>query len=174
MVIPTKENPGAESHGDRDADDGHADGGRRKRCNKCGRTRDIGEFHADKEKPDGHHTNCRECRAAYQRTIAPHYRTKAKRWKEQNPYKVESQRVMAEAIEDGVLKRVPCTWEYEGGTPCGEIKVQGHHPFHGKPLEVLWRCRRHHSRQHVIEGKQSGESVVEEWELRNLIANRQP
>ena len=36
----------------------------RKTCSRCGETKVIGEFHADKRSPDGHSGRCRTCKRA--------------------------------------------------------------------------------------------------------------
>jgi hypothetical protein len=54
-------------------------------------------------------------------------------------------REVLKALKDGRLKKGPCA-------RCGSIKrIEGHHPDHRKPLEIIWLCHTCHSRLHLVE-----------------------
>lgn len=44
------------------------------------------------------------------------------------------------AVKRGIVDRFPCF--------CGNTKSQGHHADYSKPLDVVWLCAMHHSREH--------------------------
>lgn len=45
------------------------------------------------------------------------------------------------AIKTGKLKKQPCIY-------CGSICVIAHHEDYTKPFNVIWMCRKHHSKYH--------------------------
>lgn len=45
-------------------------------------------------------------------------------------------------LRNGTIKRSPCS-------VCGNIKSEAHHPDYLKPLEVMWLCKKHHSKIHT-------------------------
>ena len=51
--------------------------------------------------------------------------------------KRRARRLLAYAVEKGVMVRQPCD-------RCGAVKVDGHHHDYSKPLDVRWLCRRCH------------------------------
>lgn len=57
------------------------------------------------------------------------------------PDKNKARALMAKAIRDGVLKRMPCE-------VCAEVKSEGHHEDYFKPLEIKWLCKKHHAEVH--------------------------
>lgn len=48
---------------------------------------------------------------------------------------------VSRAVKRGDLTRLPCE-------VCAAPITEGHHDDYGKPLEVRWLCRAHHSQQH--------------------------
>ena len=57
-------------------------------------------------------------------------------WQKRYPEKVRARQKVYHAVKKGLLKRQPC-W-------CGVVKVEAHHFDYSKPLEVEWRCKKHH------------------------------
>lgn len=62
-------------------------------------------------------------------------------WPSQTPAGTRARTAVARAIRRGELTRQPCV-------KCGNEKSEGHHEDYGKPLEVVWLCRLHHSWVH--------------------------
>ena len=58
-----------------------------------------------------------------------------------NAAKRESGRAVLEAIHEGRLVRQPCS-------VCGRKKAEAHHEDYGKPFEIVWLCRKHHTHRH--------------------------
>lgn len=58
-----------------------------------------------------------------------------------NRQKYIARSLLSAALVSGKLVARPCE-------TCGETKVDGHHADYGKPLEVIWLCRRHHIEEH--------------------------
>lgn len=61
--------------------------------------------------------------------------------KERYPERVKARVKVETAIRSGKLTRGVCE-------VCGDPKVQGHHEYYNKPLEVKWLCRKHHQELH--------------------------
>jgi len=61
---------------------------------------------------------------------------RVKLWRKKNPEKIKAQRIVFAAVRNGTLKKEKCF--------CGENKTQTHHEDYGKPLDVIWLCKRHH------------------------------
>lgn len=51
-----------------------------------------------------------------------------------------------QAIATGVLVRGECAHADRG--ECSTRGIDGHHEDYGKPLDVIWLCRRHHQLLH--------------------------
>ena len=47
-------------------------------------------------------------------------------------------------IKKGIIKRQPCSI-------CSNAKSKAHHPDYTKPLEIVWLCQKHHTREHLKE-----------------------
>ncbi|KKL87003.1 hypothetical protein LCGC14_1939050 [marine sediment metagenome] len=62
------------------------------------------------------------------------------KYKKASPKKTKAVSVVNNALRDGRLFKKPC--------PCGETKVEGHHPDYNKPLEVIWLCKECHIHEH--------------------------
>lgn len=52
--------------------------------------------------------------------------------------KVKARRLLSYYVQVGKIERKPCFF-------CGNLKVEGHHDDHSKPLEVLWVCSQCHN-----------------------------
>jgi hypothetical protein len=70
--------------------------------------------------------------------------TPQRRWNEAHRQAREAHHALRAAIRRGEIKRGKCA-------ECGSLRVDGHHPDHSKPLEVIWLCRKHHRQLHAAE-----------------------
>jgi hypothetical protein len=70
--------------------------------------------------------------------------------KEQKRLIINAHRKAAYARSTGKLIPRPCVI-------CGEKSVEGHHTDYLKPLEVIWLCHNHHSKEHQKSVEHSGE-----------------
>lgn len=59
---------------------------------------------------------------------------------------------VAYALKTGKLKKDTCV--------CGSTKVEAHHPDYGRPLDVIWACRKHHAELDKM--KRDEEAAIEE------------
>ena len=71
------------------------------------------------------------------------------RWAARNPLARWAHRATRSAIKQGLLERDVCQ-------VCGVEEVDGHHPDHTKPLEVVWLCRKHHKAEHRRAKREAG------------------
>ncbi|MCP4139989.1 MAG: HNH endonuclease [Chloroflexi bacterium] len=55
----------------------------KKKCNKCGKYREIGEFHKKSKSKDGLHSYCKSCASAYNKAYKNKYREKEKAYKKE-------------------------------------------------------------------------------------------
>lgn len=60
---------------------------------------------------------------------------------ERHPLHFEARRLVAKALKDGILVRMPCE-------VCSDTETQAHHEDYAKPLEVSWLCHTHHRARH--------------------------
>ena len=132
-----------------------------KRCFKCGKRRALSSFYAHPQMGDGLLGKCKDCT---KRDVALHIRKKrldpewlaAERarcveksirlnpgYKKKNPARFEARIALNNAVQRGKLVKP---------TSCSRCKVEcnpdGHHRDYGKPLEVVWLCRRCHCAEH--------------------------
>jgi len=70
--------------------------------------------------------------------------TPQRRWNEAHRKARLAHHALRAAIDRGDIKRGSCE-------VCGSLRVDGHHPDHDKPLEVIWLCRKHHRQLHAAE-----------------------
>ena len=71
-------------------------------------------------------------------------------YRKQNPEKNIAHSVVNHLIRYRKLERRPCEI-------CGSIiNIDAHHDYYGKPLEVRWLCRKHHTEHHNNERKLYG------------------
>ena len=52
---------------------------------------------------------------------------------------------VSKAIREGRLAKQPCI-------RCGMLPAHAHHDDYGKPLDVIWLCRKHHAELHHERG----------------------
>ena len=98
---------------------------------------------------------CKECRKKYERSdagkeVRRRYaqtgagkesgRKAVAKYQKTNPEKAKAYDAVSYALRTGRLFKKPC--------PCGETKVEGHHPDYSKPLEVIWLCKKCHIHEH--------------------------
>lgn len=62
-------------------------------------------------------------------------------WQRRNGIKVRAHRQVKAAKRRGLIERQACE-------VCGDPRSEGHHPDYGRPLLVMWLCRRHHKAWH--------------------------
>lgn len=136
----------------------------RKKCFKCGKTKDLKEFYVHKGMGDGHLGKCKECAKkdvlehrllhinrirAYDRERGklPHRKKLAakihQKYKEKYPLRCTANWMLTNAVRDGrIEKPKKCS-------DCGmETKIHGHHEDYYKPLEVIWLCQICHKKRH--------------------------
>jgi hypothetical protein len=65
-----------------------------------------------------------------------------RRWAQNNPHKVRARSAVNNAIQSGVITKMPCS-------VCGSHQSEGHHEDYSKPLDVIWYCSKHHAERHV-------------------------
>lgn len=118
-------------------------------CRRCGRAdRPLmsGSGH-------GRYLICRPCNtarcAAYRRTPSGTDAVKrtVRKHQEAHPEQLAAWTALNAAVRRGVLKRPKRC----GGCNKAASRIDGHHPDHSKPLEVLWRCRACHVAIHKLE-----------------------
>jgi hypothetical protein len=143
-----------------------------KTCKQCGETKPLDDFYRKGRHTRGHMSRCKECvkanansyRAANlervraydrERGLLPHRKagvkarahryvnaTHKREWDERNAEKKYAHAVVQHALRRGTLKVQPCE-------RCGYVVgVHAHHEDYGKPLEVIWLCKRHHGERH--------------------------
>lgn len=136
----------------------------KKKCFKCGKTKDIEQFYKHKQMADGHLGKCKVCTKndvnsrykdplARERIVAyekarfqtAHRRAKvleyARARRKRKPGKERARSKLARAVKNGTIIRKPCE-------VCGDTKSQGHHTDYRKALDVKWLCFRHHREEH--------------------------
>ena len=141
-----------------------------KHCYACKTDKPLSDFYKNSSKTDGLSPACKECHKAWRHD---HYRRNAeavgisnRRWEKLNPevhkaYVRKFQKdkyhankhtgifgvyhLVKRAIKHGILTPEPCRI-------CKDVNVVAHHEDYSRPLDVLWYCRRHHSRLHDITG----------------------
>ncbi|WP_213993820.1 hypothetical protein [Sodalis sp. dw_96] len=148
-----------------------------KKCNKCKLIKPITEFYCHKEMADGHLNKCKDCaradanryrsfnleayreydrnraknpnrvaaREAYQKTEnGRNSINKAKKkFIYNNPLKRKAHCHISNALRDGkVIKPNRCQL-------CNvECRPEAHHRDYGKPLEIMWLCKKCHVKWH--------------------------
>lgn len=136
----------------------------KKKCFKCGRTKQLSMFYAHPQMADGHLNKCKECA---KKDVREHYRTphgnelvknyeqvrqktperKAAKLRYQQarrqnrPGTYAAHNAVSNALRDGRLVRKPCE-------VCGIQKSEAHHEDYRKKLDVRWLCFRHHREAH--------------------------
>jgi len=131
-----------------------------RKCQKCEIEKPLSEFHNNKTKPLGKSYWCKTCHNAHIRirdnspkSIEKHRKyILSERGKEMqnarqrkdyrlNKHKYTAKRDVQKAIIGGIIKRKPCEI-------CDKYPSVAHHPNYARPLEVVWRCHRHHAEEH--------------------------
>lgn len=133
-------------------------------CSHCRKVFPIENFYNNKRLADGKDLYCKSCRnetkrkyeTKYRDTLALYYRTwrestkggynkyRAK-WNAKNPLKMKAHKMVANALRDGRLYKLPCE-------TCGKERVDAHHDDYSAPLVVKWLCRIHHKARHKVMG----------------------
>lgn len=137
-------------------------------CNICKCKKPINEFAKDKNKIYGCDYRCKECdkkrfkkywekhnvsdmrseryysdrEASVQKSKEYYYIKKARGYRTKiDPFKQEARLETWRAIKAGLIAKKACE-------VCGEQKSQAHHSDYNKPLEIMWLCKKHHSKWH--------------------------
>lgn len=63
-------------------------------------------------------------------------------YKDRYPDKYRAHKMVAYALRIGQLVRMGCA-------KCSDKQTHGHHEDYSKPLEVVWLCRKHHTKRHI-------------------------
>jgi hypothetical protein len=136
----------------------------KKKCFKCGKTKDLSMFYVHKQMGDGHLGKCKTCTKTdatahrnanldkirqydLERSKLPHRKLaqlKGDRLRRKAcPFKTAAVGKVARAIKNGTLVRPKeCSC-------CGKVaKIYGHHHDYNKPLDVIWLCQVCHKRVH--------------------------
>lgn len=147
-----------------------------KTCKDCGIEKPLTEYYVHKLMFDGHLNKCKSCvrlrvlkntkknseyykqydkkramlpkrveaREKYAKTEKGKEAVKRarKKYMELNPLRRSAHIAVGNAVRDGKLKKLPCFI-------CGEI-AEAHHPDYGRPLDVMWLCKKHHQETHKI------------------------
>lgn len=138
-----------------------------KTCSTCGTEKSKEEFQKRNASVDGLTASCREClkerdatRYTKEREVrlsrskaylgtpegkAAHRRATEK-WREQNKLRRAAHVILGNALKYKTITRQPC-WV------CGE-KAEAHHPDYGRPLDVVWLCKKHHQEVHQMTCKE--------------------
>ena len=144
-----------------------------KHCVSCDMTKSVLQFHVSRAESDGLSSKCKECACAASRKYsADHAESKAasdRAWRTANPDKVaecakrmnilypekRTARVaVSNAVRDGrLVKPNQCSVCGGKGSP------EAHHPEYGKPLEVVWMCRKCHRSLHKRLDKIGGDEM---------------
>ncbi len=138
-----------------------------KKCFKCGKSKDLGEFYVHKEMADGHLGKCKECnkrdanehrarnldkirRYDRERAKLPHRRKQIREYtdeyKKKFPLRKAASTIVNNAVRDGRLKKP------KNCSKCGKMaRIYGHHDDYYKPLDVIWLCQVCHKQLHKEE-----------------------
>lgn len=114
-----------------------------KTCTKCRIDKEKSEFYTDKRHSDGLESQCKECRKKCRQSDKGKeilIRVQGKRRKKY-PEKYKAYNSVSNAIRDGKLIRKPCEI-------CGEDRSDAHHEDYSKPYDVVWLCKKHHTKLH--------------------------
>ena len=141
-------------------------------CARCGIQKSAAEFYRNKGGKNGLYSLCKECmRERYRlhaednresirkylrdwsREHREYHQRRMKKYKENNPMKIETKRILMRAIRAGLIPRARECHCFVCGT-CTEMGdvMQHHHVDYSKPLEVIPVCARCHKRWHVARG----------------------
>jgi len=135
----------------------------KKKCTRCGETKDISQFQKRAASSDGLTASCKKCLSDYDKKRAnkPH-RVKARenylkteqgkaahkravdKYRKKNNIQYSSNNILNNAIRDGKIKKpTKCSI-------CGveNVLIHGHHEDYSKPLEVIWCCEQCHEKLH--------------------------
>lgn len=135
-----------------------------KLCAICSTTKPASEFYKDSRNADGLKHSCVDClkqrsrsysRANTQLKSARHklamqdpaarakrnQHTRIIQSKPENRSRHLARLKLNYAIRSGKITRLPCE-------VCGNPKSQAHHDDYSKPLDVKWKCQKHHSEIH--------------------------
>jgi hypothetical protein len=135
-----------------------------KPCTGCGATKPLEEFPLAKKGKFGRGAKCKTCTALWRsqhkdylkqynqqyyaansEQIKKHVSEYAARTgyaaqKKREPEKKRCRSQLQKAVIKGTIKKLPCF-------VCGD-HAEAHHPDYGKPLEVVWLCKQHHTEVH--------------------------
>jgi hypothetical protein len=65
----------------------------------------------------------------------------AKLYRKNNELKIKARRAIYIATRNKKITKLPCL-------KCKEVKVEAHHKDYTKPLEVIWLCKKYHTKLH--------------------------
>lgn len=131
----------------------------KKKCFKCGMTKNESEYYRHPEMGDGRLGKCKECtkkdvqnnywaRVDYYRAYDRKRNTDPRRIKDRMDYYKEYPKIryaknrVYDALKKGDMKKGVCA-------VCGSNEVQAHHDNYNKPLDIRWLCSHHHREWHT-------------------------
>ena len=126
-----------------------------KHCRICGLIKNLSDFYTHPKMPDGHLNQCKDCRIQYAARYSKTPKGKVverrrnqkrkvylyamdKKMKKKWRHKYLARSKVTAALRCGRLKKAACQL-------CGNQnlkQIDAHHVDYGKPLDVVWLCRR--------------------------------
>lgn len=119
-----------------------------KKCTKCKKTKKASDFYKTDKIKSGLTSACKVCSRKINKEWHdqhPEYRIKKLRKyisSKDNYKKHLARNTLHYHLRVGHIIKEPC---YK----CKSFKVEGHHPDHSKPLDVIWTCKEHHLLLHI-------------------------
>lgn len=118
---------------------------KRTHCSECGTAVGPEYFNLSR------HSRCADCKSRRDRASnsTPERRAKEvarQRAKDSTPEGRKKKRARCAAsyrVRSGKLMKQPCA-------VCLSPRAEKHHPDYGKPLDVIWLCRKHHAQAHRL------------------------
>lgn len=132
-----------------------------KKCAGCGQVKPLSEFNRNRRNKDGLQDRCRQCFSEYNRrryaSDPERFKASARKRRDQhpesdletrlracgkNPSKKNAQMAIDAALRCGALVKPDVC--YGCGKPATGRHLDAHHHDYGKPLEVVWLCKKCH------------------------------
>lgn len=136
----------------------------RKRCVRCGETKDVSEFYRCKARLDGLSGYCKFCNHTAKRNWVKanpkrmaelkkrsndprKARERVRRYLKRHPEKARAYKRVKKALERGKLVK-PTGCEDCGQEVNDRYELHAHHEDYSRPLDVEWLCRKCHRQRH--------------------------
>lgn len=120
----------------------------KKVCSKCGREKSVFEF---RQCGKGHRRgDCKDCCSEYEKRIKGTSRkNRYSGWRKNHPEKRLVNSRLQMAVARGKINKPSFCQICK--QPMGKVDLCGHHYDYNKPFEVIWVCRKCHSKIHNAE-----------------------